>query len=331
MSWLPPFSQGRDRTGAFGGDAGGGLAVRRAGQRVVGERRQRERRNPVRVGVDEGLLAGVPAGQQLGGGRGAEEAGVGDAGVADAGDVPGGGLLAVEVPDGLVRVGEAVGEEAAAVVLGEDAGVAPALPGAFSLRLRYGAQVEDVHDEQVAGLGALHRDGAAEHVGVGEVDVTDVVGRVVVADLVVGPVPALDAEIRARLHGDGRRDVGVPAVVAGDLLVSHGHGLVDAEDDFGHERPPEQGESGLGQQGMPGVGGCSRTARGRGHFADDARFVGAGLLGVQGAGQGGGGAGEHRGGEDPAGLVSARVARFLGRARPIGRITSKVPQPGQRY
>lgn len=131
-----------------------------------------------------------------------------------------------------------VGEESAAVVAGEDAGVAPALARALAVRLRHGAQVEDVHDEQVAGFGAFHGDGAAEHVRVGEVDVADVVGGVVVPDLVVGPVPALDTELRAGPHGDGGRDVGVPAVVAGHFLVTHGHGLVDTEDDFGHGLPP---------------------------------------------------------------------------------------------
>jgi hypothetical protein len=44
---------------------------------------------------------------------------VGDAGVADARQVAGGRLLAVEVPDGLVGVGEVVGEEPAGVGLSE--------------------------------------------------------------------------------------------------------------------------------------------------------------------------------------------------------------------
>ena len=72
----------------------------------------------------------------------------------------------MEVPDRLVRVREVVGQEAAAVGLGEDAGVAPALAGRFADLLRDRAEVEDVHDEQVAGLGALDTDRATEHVGV---------------------------------------------------------------------------------------------------------------------------------------------------------------------
>ena len=71
-----------------------------------------------------------------------------------------------EVPDRLVGVGEVVGQEAAAVGLREDAGVAPALAWRVAVLLRglHRAQVEDVDDEQVARLGALHSDRSAEHV-----------------------------------------------------------------------------------------------------------------------------------------------------------------------
>ena len=73
---------------------------------------------------------------------------------------------AVEVPDRLVGVGEVVGQEAAAVHLGEDAGVAPALTGRVTDLLRDRAEIEDVDDEQVAGLGALDRRPARTgHVG----------------------------------------------------------------------------------------------------------------------------------------------------------------------
>ena len=58
-----------------------------------------------------------------------------------------------EVPDHLVGVGELLGQEAAAVLGGEDAGVAPALPGERAgVLLRDRADVEDVDDQQVAGL-----------------------------------------------------------------------------------------------------------------------------------------------------------------------------------
>jgi hypothetical protein len=102
---------------------------------------------------------------------------VGDAGVADPGDVPGGGVLTVEVPDRLVGVREVVGEEASAVDLGEDACVAPSLAGrvAAFLRRLNGAEVQDVHDKQVTGFGALDLDRTAEHVRFEQVHISHVV------------------------------------------------------------------------------------------------------------------------------------------------------------
>ena len=112
-------------------------------------------------------------------------------------------LLAGEVPDRLVGVRELVGEEPAAVGLGEDAGVAPALAGRVADLLRqHGPEVEDVDDEQVTRLGALDAIGPREHVRAGEVHVADVVRGVVVADLAVGPLAALDPDL---LPGPDRR------------------------------------------------------------------------------------------------------------------------------
>jgi hypothetical protein len=136
-----------------------------------------------------------------------------------------------------------VGQEAAAVDLREHAGVAPPLARRVAelLRRLAGAEVEDVHDEQVARLGALHLDRAAEHVADRQVDITDVVRGVVVAELGVRPLAAFDAELAARRHRCRRWNVRVPAVVAGYGLVGHRLGLVDAEDDLGHGRPPPVG------------------------------------------------------------------------------------------
>jgi hypothetical protein len=93
-----------------------------------------------------------------------------------------------------------VGEEAAAVDLGEDAGVAPALARGVAVLLwrLAGPEVEDVDDEEVARLRALDLDRAAEHVRLGQVDVAHVVGGVVVAELRVGPLAALDPELGPR-------------------------------------------------------------------------------------------------------------------------------------
>ena len=70
----------------------------------------------------------------------------------------------------------------------------------------------------------------------GEVDVAHVVGRVVVADLGVGPVAALDPDLLPGPdhHRDGH--VRVPPVVPGNRLVTHRLGLVDAEHHIWHRR-----------------------------------------------------------------------------------------------
>ena len=115
MSWLPPFSRGGAVRAASAAARSKSSPVRLPRMAESGLRRQRQRRHPVRVGVDQGLLAGVPLGQQLRRGRGAHQARVHDAGERHPGDVPRRGHAAAEVPDHLVGVGELLGEEAAAV------------------------------------------------------------------------------------------------------------------------------------------------------------------------------------------------------------------------
>ena len=66
--------------------------------------------------------------------------------------------------------------------------------------------VHDLHQQQIAGLGALHLERPREVVDPGEVDVADVVGAVVVLDLAAGPVQALDLDRLAVLDGAGKGD-----------------------------------------------------------------------------------------------------------------------------
>ena len=70
-----------------------------------------------------------------------------------------------------------VGEEAAAIDLGEDARVAPSLAGRVAILLRGLARtkVQDVDTQQVTRLGALDLDRPAEHVRDVEVDIPHVV------------------------------------------------------------------------------------------------------------------------------------------------------------
>src|SRR5690606_31911065 len=96
-------------------------------------------------------------------------------------------------------------------------------------------------------------------------DVPDVVGRVVVADLAVRPLLALDADVGARLDRHGGRDVRVPPVVARYRLVPHGLALVDAEHDLRHgfsfhSVHSDAAESAVRRWGL----GLARRARARG-------------------------------------------------------------------
>src|SRR5690606_1336112 len=119
-----------------------------------------------------------------------------DAGEPDIGDVARTGVDAVEIPDRLARLGEVVGQDAAAVLLGKQTAEAP-------LAVLEGADVENVDPHEIAGPGAIHTNRAAQVVDLGQVHVAHVVGAVVVADLAAGPVHALDAELVAGLdHGD---------------------------------------------------------------------------------------------------------------------------------
>src|SRR3954468_1186875 len=74
----------------------------------------------------------------------------------------------------------------------------------------------------------------------------------------------------------------------------------------------EFGGSGLGQLGVPGVGGRDRPAAPSGNRADEPRFAGAGVLCPQSASQGDRGPGDHGCGEDPPRGVAACAARFVG-------------------
>jgi hypothetical protein len=99
-----------------------------------------------------------------------------------------------------------------------------------------------------------------------EVHGADVFGVVAVADLVVGPVLALDPIGGARADRVGRRDVGVPTVVSGDRLLGHRHAqvAVDLEDDLGHGNSSgavREGERGDGRARAPGGAGWSGRLR----------------------------------------------------------------------
>jgi len=94
-----------------------------------------------------------------------------------AGDVPGRGGLSCKVPGGLICVRELFREETAAVLLCRDTGIALTLAGERPrVFLRNGANIEDVHDQEVARFGAFDGKWARERVDVVERGVEDVLG-----------------------------------------------------------------------------------------------------------------------------------------------------------
>src|SRR5829696_7567254 len=166
--------------------------AQRPQQRVLLERRKGQRRHPIGVRLDEGLLPPVPPGKQIMGRSAADEPRVPDPHELHVRHVARRRVQTTKVPNRLVGFGVDVGEETTAILLGEDAGVAPLISGPGG-----GSHVEDVHDQQVARLRAVNVDRPAQDVAGREVYIADVVRGIVVPDLQVGPIQALDAEVCA--------------------------------------------------------------------------------------------------------------------------------------
>ena len=158
------------------------------------------------------LLARVPGVEQLLVRQTADQAGMDEAGEVDAGHVARMRVHARDVPDRLLRQREVIGEEAAAVLLGEEAVEAPQALGQR-------ADIEQVDDQQIARLGAFDTDRAGQEVHDGQIDVANVVGGFVVLDEAAGPVVGLDDEVVARLDPGHDRNVRMPAVVDHVVLV----------------------------------------------------------------------------------------------------------------
>src|SRR5215469_18659312 len=118
----------------------------------------------------------------------------------------------VVVPAGLVRLRIVVDEETAAVFLGEDAGESPWGIGQIS-------DVEQVNDQEVAGLSTFDAERTAQIVHLGQVDITNIVCAIVVSDLPAGPVETLDAKFSARLKRLHHGNIRMPAIVSFDCSV----------------------------------------------------------------------------------------------------------------
>ena len=80
-----------------------------------------------------------------------------------------------------------IGEEAAAIFFGKN-------PGETPLITLESTNFEDVHNEDVARLSTVHPDRPTQDVNNLQVDVSNILRVVVVFDLSIGPVFALDPE-----------------------------------------------------------------------------------------------------------------------------------------
>lgn len=203
------------------------------GAAAMGGRRERrigKAGHAGRIGRDQLGLALVPHVQHLRIGQAADQAGMDQAGEVDAGHVARRGVEALDVPDRLLRQREMIGQEAAAVLLGEEAVEAPQA-------LLERTDVEQVDDEEVAGLGALDADRSGEEVHDRQVDVAHVVGRIVVLDEAAGPVIGLDDEIVAGIDPGHDRDIGVPAVVHHVIFIGR-LGEIDLDQCLWHRDAP---------------------------------------------------------------------------------------------
>src|SRR4051794_28948046 len=198
--------------------------AQRSQERVLLERGKGQRRHPIGVRLDEGLLPPVPPGKQIVGRGAADEPRVPDTHELHVRYVARGRVQTAKVPDRLVGLRVDIREKAATVLLGEDAGVAPLISGSGG-----GSHVEDVHDQQVARLSAVDVDRPAQNVAGREVYIADVVCGIVVPDLQVGPIQALDPRVCAGVCRGRCRDVWVPGVVSGHLLILHGFVHVNLE------------------------------------------------------------------------------------------------------
>src|ERR1700730_842451 len=113
----------------------------------------------------------------------------------------------VVVPAGLVRLRIVIDEETAAVFLGEDAGESPRGIGQIS-------DVEQVNDQEVAGLSTFDGERTTQIMHFGQVNIADIVCAVVVRDLPPGPIKALDTKFSTRLKRLHHGNVRMPAIVS---------------------------------------------------------------------------------------------------------------------
>ncbi len=182
-------------SGAFLGNFGLDVVCGRAGVHVGRVGRLGDNLARVRCGArrDEVALSAVPFSQHFWRRRTAQNTWVDQAGEAHAGDVAAGTVYAVKVPNGLGRLGVVLLEETTTVVAIKDTSEAP---GRVIKRLHIG----NVDNKKIARLSALDIKGPGQVVDFGQVDIANVVGTVVVANLPASPVNTFNLDRLAGLN-----------------------------------------------------------------------------------------------------------------------------------
>ena len=127
-------------------------------------------------------------------------------------NVTGTGVNAVEVPAGLPRFRKVLVQKTTTVLESEDSGEPP-------LGVLKPADIVDIDHKKVTWLGALHAERSTQIVHLRQIDIPDIVGRLVVMDLATSPVVALDAELVAGLERFDDRNVRMPSVVCLHILI----------------------------------------------------------------------------------------------------------------
>jgi hypothetical protein len=181
-----------------------------------------------RIGRDQRGFTLVPFREQLRIRQAADQAGMDQARKAHAGNVARRRVEALDVPDRFLRQREVIGQEAAAILLGEEAVEAPQA-------LLQRTDVEQVDDQEVARLRALDADRAGEEMHDRQVDVAHVVGGIIVLDEAPGPVIGLYDEIVARIDPGHDRNIGMPAVVNHVVVVSR-LGKINLDQGLRHQK-----------------------------------------------------------------------------------------------
>src|SRR5579875_2720943 len=117
-----------------------------------------------------------------------------------------------DIPDRFLCLGKMLGEKATAIFLREKPVESPAV-------MRKDADIENIDDEQVARLGSLDTDRTAQKVHDREIDIADILGRIVVLDETAGPIITLNNKIRSRFDSCHHRNIRMPAVMNHIILV----------------------------------------------------------------------------------------------------------------